>query len=536
VTDDDEQESAMALIGVRGEALAWWQSQGFNEAVPTRILASTLLNQFVDQQLHPDPHVSEMLPRVLEKLFSEQVSAKAFMNMFLPLTGGYVDSRGVEVPIGAGLPLKTNLERCAESLLTFLRQWSDLVLAAEEEDWQKTSKSLRSGGDFRQMSGQLAADEFMHAVEASGHGYRDVVAMLEGVIQSPEEILNVPIEEHRYKMQDGIRRTWEILTGQFIDTVEMAKEGSRDLGPYLHVEVDRPETVAAAWGGSQPSTAAWVTNPKLAEDARIHFLEQHDDEFPQPGILAHSFLHASDSLSLTLVGFPSDMAMPVSTSTFVKFFAEGRRISRTGLQGLPPMPWTFGSDRRNTIVVDVPGVTIAQFHCMFVPSRSQPWRACVIPLGNLLSPTYLICPKYQPIEVHNGDRIVCHQWVFELRIDGGGASHVSQLKILTDEGEEFKMPMDGCHVGAGNRSKQIEHQPWFPPTKFPLKHRLRDMAAVQFSVVRNPSCDRWMLVDHSHDPEGTLLQLRTGTAYPLSEGMNMKLGPLVLEVNKPDGS
>lgn len=335
---------------------------------------------------------------------------------------------------------------------------------------------------------------------------------------------------------------------QFYDLVELVEEGSRDLGPYLRVEIDRPETVAAAWGGSQPATACCLTSPEIAQAARrtssayrawrTHLLDQRDasgEELPEA--LAVKRLHASDSLSLALVEFPSELASPDAGSTFTSFFAqEGRRISRTGLPGLPQLPWTFGSDRRNTIVVDVPGVTVAPFHCIFAPSRAQPWRTCIIPAGNRMSPTYLICPKYQLMEVHNGDRLVCQQWTFELRISGTGSDHVSGLTILTDEGEEFKVPMDGCHVGAGNRSKQIQHQPSFPPTKFPLKHRLRDMAAVQFALVRNGACDRWMLVDHSPDPQGTMMLLRPGVAYPLSEGMRLKIGPLVVEVDKPDGS
>jgi hypothetical protein len=348
----------------------------------------------------------------------------------------------------------------------------------------------------------------------------------------------VPAEQRRYKVEDGARRTWELLVEQFYDLVELVEEGSRDLGPYVRVEIDRPETVEAAWGGSQPATACCLTSPEIARAARTHLLEQRaapGEELPEA--LAVKRLHASDSFSLALVEFPPELASPDAGSTFTSFFArEGRRISRTGLPGLPQLPWTFGSDRRNTIVVDVPGVTVAPFHCIFAPSRAQPWRTCIIPAGNRMSPTYLICPKYQLLEVHNGDRLVCQQWTFELRISGTGSDHVSGLTILTDEGEEFKVPMDGCHVGAGNWSKQIRHQPSFPPTKFPLKHRLRDMAAVQFALVRNGACDRWMLVDHSPDPQGTMMLLRPGVAYPLSEGMRVKIGPLVVEVDKPDGS
>jgi len=151
-----------------------------------------------------------------------------------------------------------------------------------------------------------------------------------------------------------------------------------------------------------------------------------------------------------------------------------------------------------------------------------------------MAPTYIICPKYQPLQVQNGDRLVCHQWTFELRIQPTEKPHESSLSILTDEGDVFKVPVEGCHVGAGNRSRHLDLQPAFPHAKFALKHRLRDMAAVHVAFFYHPSMDRWTLVDHSPDPLGSLLLLKPGMAYPLSHGLRVMIGPLILEVNLGD--
>merc|ERR1719253_1450989 len=72
--EGEDVVSGSALRQAREEALSWWQSQSFMGGCPTRILAGTVLNELVDRELHPDPFVAEMLPRVLEKLFSEYMS------------------------------------------------------------------------------------------------------------------------------------------------------------------------------------------------------------------------------------------------------------------------------------------------------------------------------------------------------------------------------------------------------------------------------------------------------------------------------
>merc|ERR1712032_1570670 len=118
---------------------------------------------------------------------------------------------------------------------------------------------------------------------------------------------------------------------------------------------------------------------------------------------------------------------------------------------------------------------------------------------------------------------------FEVRIVPTGL-HSSSLSLLSDEGTTFDVPMEGCHVGAGNRSKQTKFQPSFPQHKLALKHRLKDMAAIHMAFFYHMPTNRWTLVDHAPDPLGTLLLLKSDTAFHLSEGMRVKLGPVVLEV------
>lgn len=237
----------------------------------------------------------------------------------------------------------------------------------------------------------------------------------------------------------------------------------------------------------------------------------------------------SNSFGLRLVDWPREPAGVETSSTFLRYFANsGRSLSRECLTGLPFLPWSFGSDERNSIILDIPGPGVAPFHCIFTQARAQPKRPCIVSLGGPLVPAYIVCPKYQPIPLQNGDRLVCHQWNFELRIVPSGL-HTTTLQILTDEGDVFDVPADGCHVGAGNRSRQVPNQPIFPTTKFALKHRLKDMSAVHMAFNYHPPSNRWTLVDHSPEPLGTLLLLKTGIAYPLSHGLRVKLGPLIFE-------
>lgn len=313
--------------------------------------------------------------------------------------------------------------------------------------------------------------------------------------------------------------------------MDLLETTHRDLGPYVHVDIREPEQLAAAWG-NQPKEARWLVNPIVAAAARCAYQTKtyDSDEDDDPVAKLDVPQDVSNGFGVRLAECPPEISGKNSRSTFVRFLSEdGRVISRRGTQGLPQLPWSFGSDVRNTVVVDVHDEGVAPFHCVFAKSFIQPARVCVVPLAESAAATYVVSPKYQPLQVRNGDRLVCLQWVFELRLRLVGP-HTTALSILTDEGVVFEAPMDGCHIGAACPSRQMRHQPSFPPTKLTLDHRSQDMPGVHVALHYEPPMDRWTLVDHSPDPMGTLLLLKTGVAYPLSRGLRVKMGTLTLEV------
>lgn len=526
---------------VRAEALMWWREQKFTGGVQTRILASALLTYLADHGLHPDPHMADMLPRVLQSLFSVSISCKAFMNRFLLLVGGYTDTNGVEVLAGYGLPLQSNIPRCAESLLVFMRNWSEGVAARLDDDIGEFASATNRGSTQRvsvvlhdvSRASEFNMLEFMDQIAGPKHSVREVVDMLEGATPIPEHVLKAPVEDKRYRVDDKTVRHWELSTKLHHDLIEALDEHHRDLGPYVHIDLEKPDGLQAAWGGKAAKRSeTTLINPDIAAAARKGYdmrdSDSEDNELDSPPQDANGPL--SDRFGLRLVQFPKEVGSGESSeSTFVRYFSQdGRLVSRDYLQGLPSLPWSFGHDERNTIIIDVPGSGLASFQCLFAHCKAQPNRPCLIPMGGPMAPTYIVCPKYQPLQVQNGDRLVCHQWNFELRILPTGL-HMSTLFLLSDEGDSFEVPTDGCHVGAGNRSRQSPNQPSFPKTKFALKHRLKNMAAVHMAFHYHAPTNRWTLVDHSPEPDGTLLLLKTGTAYPLSHGLRVMLGPVVLE-------
>lgn len=540
---------------VRSEVLRWWREQQFITAAPTRIVATALLTHLVDHGLHPDPFVSEGLPRVLENIFGVQATCKAFMNRLLPKLGGYVNSTGVEVEAGKALPLLSDVPRCAESLLIFLRQWSEAVdlvegslqirMGARNTRGRRASRARR-GSQFDMVA-------FVDDLQVEGHTSRDMADLLEGGVEIPHHVLNVPVDPLRYHVDEGKKRAWELATDQHHDTQELLGRHHRDLGPYMHLDIDKPEDLAELWKGRAPAKDHAGLRQDLHRQALMSYVEAHgdprfadeeeDEEDPYSMKNLESFCPAwrratlmqfgqvSDWFGLKLVDWPAGVdAGECSASTFLRYFSDGARlVSRYHLHGLPPLPWSFGSDTRNSLIVDVPTVGLAPFHCMFAQSTKQKHRACVIALGSQMAPTYIVCPKYQPLQIHNGDRLVCHSWTFEMRILPLEKMHSSSLSILTDEGDVFEVPSDGCHVGAGNRSRHLEHQPSFPPTKFALKHRLTEIAAVHLAIHYHQPTDRWTLIDHSPDPMGTLILCKPGVARPLSHGLRVKIGPVTLE-------
>jgi hypothetical protein len=486
----------------RVEALAWWRDNEFSHATPTRIIATTILGELLDAGLHPDPHVAQAFPRVLSAIFGEQTLQLTFMDNFTPLLGGFVDGSGYNVPPAEGFRPKSNPSRTAEAVLVFLRLWVDAVAEYEREAEEKKKHAA-----IAQANGSDPGGWRMPDVEGA-----DVVGLLEEEIDLPDDVLKLPIDKQRYAVSDQQKRIWELSTRRLHHLVEHLCFRDRDLGPYLQVKPHAPETLVAAWGLQAPGNREQNSLPLQPKQPEI----RHD---------------ISDSFGLKLVEWPQD----ARDSTFVRFFAssdEGvqrRHIARGDLDGLPPLPWSFGSDSRNTIIVDVPDEKLANFHCLFTSSHIQPNVPCVVPLGDpFVAPMYILCPKYQHLPVKNGYRLICHSWTFECRIVPTGL-HTSSLSLLTDEGDVFEVPLTGCHVGAGHRSKQLEHQPSFPDCKMALKHRLSGMSTVHMAFHYNQLADRWTIVDHASGPFDTLLQLKPGHAYPLSSGLQIRLGQVTLE-------
>jgi hypothetical protein len=438
----------------------------------------------------------------MNAIFGEQMMRVTFMDHFTPLLGGFVDGQGLNVPPAEGFRPKSNQSRTAEAVLVLLRSWVDAVTEYEKEVEHKEKQRAIARVNGTEPGG-------VRIPETQG---ADILGIIEGQVDVGDEMLAVPVDKQRYCVTDEQRMIWELSTRRLHHLVEHLHFRDRDLGPYLYVIPETPETLVAAWGLQAPGNRDQDALPLQPMQPEI----RHD---------------LSDSFGLKLVDYPPG----AKDSTFVRFFAaeeDGthvRHIARGDLEGLPTLPWSFGSDQRNTIIVDVPDEQMSNFQCLFTGCHIQPNVPCVVPLGDpFVAPMYLLCPKYQHLPIKNGYRLICHSWTFECRIVPTGL-HTSSLSLLTDEGQIFEVPVAGCHVGAGHRSKQLEHQPSFPQTKMALKHRLHGMSTVHLAFHYNQLADRWTLVDHSSGPFDTLLQLKPGNAYPLSSGLRIRFGSVTLE-------
>merc|ERR1712232_1461137 len=543
VDDDDGVPASMRpLVNSRRETQQWWREQGFVHSVPTTILASAMLAELVDAGTHPDKWVADSLPHVLERIFGVQITQRAFMNRFLPKLGGFVDSYGEEVPVGTGLTFRSKPARAADTLLTFLRQWAKFL---EEDSKAHLADRPRRNSKIATRASSWEMGSFLGDMMSTGHGIQEVEAMLHGDAAIPDHVLKVPQPEERYRVSDEKRRMWELATSLDYDLAE-PRGLERDLGPYVNLDLNDKVQLAEAFGikVNQPHYSWCLVNPEVALAARSRKLadedpnssgEDADDTEKKPPLI--------DGFALSLVEKPKERVGD-QPSTFLRFFSEeGRQISCKQLQGLPPLPWTLGTDPRCTIIMDLPTPGIAPFHCLFCPAKGAAVQGygknsdpaalpCIVPLGHATSPTYIVCPKYQPLKIRNGDRLICHHWTFELHVKPTGV-HTTSLTILTDEGTEFEVPIEGCHIGAGFQSRHLALQPTFPRPKFALDHRLANMAPVHVCFHYQGSMNSWVVVDHSPDTMGTLLALKTGVAYPVSEGLRIKMGDVMLEVG-PD--
>jgi len=524
---------SQALIAMRSKALVWWRNQGFSYGAPTMVLANALLQAAQNPESPVEDETKELLPVVLAGLFGPQMTCRSFMNKFLPAVGGYMGDDGEDVPLGEGLPFHDDPECCAASLDAFVCKWKDLVLAAEEE---RAARALQPSPSPNSNLADLVDD---------GHSCQDVIELLEGAKPLPQHVLEGVTHPGRYGIDEQMLQNWELANEKFQDDLDLLEKRSRDLGPYVHIKLDGGiEEIAHQVGPLSEGTWCLV-NPDVAQVAlrkqtyASTIQSEYDDDPAEFHLPKRPLRDASDSLALELAEWPEELDSSAVPSTFIRSYGSGgRRASRSACDkngngsALPTLPWSFGTDPRNTVVMDLERQHgIAPFHCLFARSRQQPHRAVVMALGDPMSDSYIVCPKYQPIQVRNGDRLVCHQWTFQVRTESGD-DHRDHLSILTDEGECFKVPLDGCHVGAGSRSRKTDYQPSFPSTKFILTHRLKNMAAVHVVFRYMPSVNKWAVIDHSPEPLGALLALRPGVAYPLSEGLRLKLGPLILRVGQ----
>eukprot|EP00933_Yihiella_yeosuensis_P003888 TRINITY_DN1073_c0_g1_i1.p1 TRINITY_DN1073_c0_g1~~TRINITY_DN1073_c0_g1_i1.p1 ORF type:complete len:827 (+),score=138.66 TRINITY_DN1073_c0_g1_i1:75-2555(+) len=526
--------SMPGLQEARTEALQWWWQRGFSRAVPSRILAAELLSQLAMYQLHPDPWVTEMLPRVFEHLFGVQVSCDCFMNKFLPKVGGYTDKSGItEILQGCGLKLLSDPTRAAETLLVFLRHWAELVSGAEEEAIRPVHKE-----DFKIMEvtrcSEFSMATYLEKIQQTGHRLDDVNDLLDGCVEIPKEILEIKADDRRYKVDEESVRRWEILSRVNLDSIEPLANFHRDLGPYLqNIDVLNEAKMASLWEGLYNEEAAHLHNPEVLSKSKQEYTlddcgEEEANRFQALGLSDQD--DVSDFLGLRLVDAPEDLKSENCSSNFMRFLRLDQRalISRRKLEGLPELPWCLGSDARNTVVLDVPS-GIDPFHCILSKSRAQGKRVCLQTLGDGSNPSYIVCPKYQPLQVFTGYRFLCHDRTFEIRIKPDFDTRTSRLFILIDDGTRFEAPPEGCHVGVNACSRRRPYQPFFQSAKMVLE-KSPGVDEVQLSFNYEAPMDRWTVVDHSAEELGTLLELKPGTAYPLSKGMRFCLGSLQFEM------
>eukprot|EP00928_Gymnodinium_smaydae_P087355 TRINITY_DN7162_c0_g1_i1.p1 TRINITY_DN7162_c0_g1~~TRINITY_DN7162_c0_g1_i1.p1 ORF type:complete len:657 (+),score=137.35 TRINITY_DN7162_c0_g1_i1:182-2152(+) len=306
------------LIPARKEAAKWWRHQGFSYAAPTNLLANAILTSLVDAGLHPDSWVAEWLPRVLVGILGVQTSYKAFMCRLLPKVGGFVEASGVEVPVGTGLTLLSNPARAAEALLVFLRQYSDIF---EEGRGTRASAARSSGGSKRSTRASLwRADLFLQDMNSTGHAVEDVHNLLEGATEIPEHVLKVPLAAERYRITDEQRRQWEVSTKQDLDVLETLQHNHRDLGPYIHLDLDDKQALKKLWGNVDPTVVNCITHPEV-QDAALESLrrlgthglpvEESDSEYdsdPDPNVRSERNrlppgVSISDAFGLKLVDY-----------------------------------------------------------------------------------------------------------------------------------------------------------------------------------------------------------------------------------------
>eukprot|EP00931_Biecheleriopsis_adriatica_P018175 TRINITY_DN1280_c0_g1_i1.p1 TRINITY_DN1280_c0_g1~~TRINITY_DN1280_c0_g1_i1.p1 ORF type:complete len:794 (-),score=166.52 TRINITY_DN1280_c0_g1_i1:99-2480(-) len=530
--EEDAQgiNSIPGLEEVRAEALQWWWDQGFASAAPCRILAAAIWNHMRQSGLHPDPWVAEHLPLLLHEIYGVQMSCDTFMNNFLLKLGGYIASNNVEVPIGQGLPLLTDVNRTAESLLRFVRQWCKLSTELKEE-----AASTQNQDSFKKKSVKRASkfkmDTFLDAMTQTGHSVNDVIELLEGAKRIEDHVLRVPASEQRYRVDADMIIRWELLTRRNQDLQENIPISDRDKGPYITLPtLITEDDLKAVWRGLYHDGASFLVNSEVYHAAKEKYFMNEDDSEEEELVHLSSGDDVSDFFGFKLIEAHQDLDSSSRPSLFLSFLrGENTLTSRRQLPGLPALPWCLGTDPRNTMVLDLEAQGLAPFHCILKKAAAQERRVCIAPLHGDRGESYIVLPMYQPIQVRDGYHLRCHDWLFELNIEHDYETNTSALTIMTEDGTSFQSPFEGCHIGVGTLSRKRPYQPAFPTAKMVLTSRTEKMQEVHLVFLYEPPTNRWTVVNHCPDERGGLMVLSTGTSYPLSLGLRVRLGPLLLE-------
>jgi len=309
--------------------------------------------------------------------------------------------------------------------------------------------------------------------------------------------------------------------------VERLQKHDRDLGPYIKLDPQDEGELTRAWDGLFREDAYWLFNPVVLAAAKANIkatIAVSDSEEENVVALVEQD-DVSNYFGLSLVDAPPELDQTALVSFLRR---QDMMTSRRCLQGLPALPWCLGSDSRNTLVLDGSAQGVRRFHCVLKKSKTQAQRVSLVPVDSRAK-SFIVLPKYQPFQVRDGDRFVCHGWSCEVQLERDSETNTTHLVLLTEDGQRFEAPLDGCHVGAGAASLQQKMQPAFPTAKFVVDDPGHDIAQVHLAFCYDQPMNRWTVVDHSRHPRGALLALKAGVAYPLSHGLHLLFGPMLLK-------
>jgi len=316
-------------------------------------------------------------------------------------------------------------------------------------------------------------------------------------------------------------RCWHLKIKAFHEILEDLEGSDRVPGPYTSAE----EMLApwrSDWNDASIDTKA---------------LEQATDGMPKSPQRRFSMLP----------GLPVQLADDEKVSLIIKFvqgLEQGSTLAAHFLHKplslgklLSKGYATLGSHPACDVVVDEVGVD--PFQAILVHMNKQECRVGILPLGDPLrdSPTMVVCPKFQHLQIRDGTRIQASGWRFECRIsredplEGKGGPR-SRMVLLGEDGTVYRVPREGCHVGAGHRSHQTQFEPAFPQPKWSLGARLEGISQVHFAIHYTEVADRFTIVDHSTELFSTKITPSPMHVMPLSPGLRVEIGPTAFVVIK----